>query len=1028
MVASADQLRPRSSWLVRVGLLFGALCCAVLVVALALSNLVLPPLPPVARLPDPIASSRPLPPDTSPSHPTEPTRPSDQPRAGDESIILHTVGGDVVLTLYPEAAPKNVAQLLRLVRLGGLDLSHFLRRHASGFLMLSNSFERLQPLSDRQARYLNVRYLNKVPLEQNALHHRRGALQIPHDKDKSDTTVDQFGIVLNDRLDLDGQYTIFGRVEMGMDVVERLEEVPTTLEEAPVVRLTVIKAEVVPTALLADYRPVPPQPLRNILNEQWPVVPEAAEFRTAVARRGQALLQEKCARCHKPNQAEGGLDVTTAGALRRGGKHGPVVYPGNALGSPLYLRFTDEGPPHPAAALQAVEADLLQLWIDRGAVWPGADQPAEVPDRDSAKPEDANFWSFRPLQTPTPPSVRAVDWPRTPIDRFILAGLEGQHLVPNPAADRRVLARRLWFDLTGLPPEPAELEVFLADKSPNAYEKQVDRLLASPRYGERWGRHWLDVARYADSCGYEDDNDRPNAYWYRDFVVRALNDDLPFDVFLRWQIAGDELEPTNRWAVAATGFVTAGPNQDFRPRMVDRYDELDDVVSTVGASMLGLTVGCARCHDHKYDPISQREYYRLSAVFAGAWREHRRLPTESGERLADALLPLVQRAADTSKWSAAEREAIRAEMAKIAAEWPRALAVVGDGTSPFAYFLERGDDRKERDGVTPGFLTVVTPGRPVWRADAWTAWSSQARKESAALPRTALANWLTDVDGGAGRLAARVVVNRLWQHHLGEGLAATPNDFGQRGARPSHPELLDWLARDLITHGWKLKRLHKMIVMSATYQQDGSSDPAKVHADPENRLFGRHRSQRLTSDALRDAILAVSGNLNEQMYGPSIKPPIPREAILPVNQHPDNAWPADAVDGPANWRRSLYICWQRGNPLPFLQLFDSPEASLSCARRSRTTAPTQALLLMNDPILRAQAHRFAARVQTLVGRDRSKQVRQAFLLALNRLPEADEEAKAVRFLQRADDAGAGKTALADFCQVLFQTNEFFYVD
>jgi cyclophilin family peptidyl-prolyl cis-trans isomerase/mono/diheme cytochrome c family protein len=1058
MAAPADGLAVHRTWIKRFLFLGGALFLAAVFQLITSSDPPEVPPPTVASAPPAtILDTRPSLPritlnppqpaatptkttDVKPletTRPMETSHPEDAPRVGDERLVMHTVGGDIVLAFYPEAAPQNVSLLLKLARVGAYDSTEFGRQSFDTFLELFNLYDRLTPFYDR-----HVRALSKFPLEKNKLHHLRGAIQMTHSFDKPDDGDGSFSILLNDRPDLDGQYTIAGFVESGMDVVQRLTQVPTTDKDEPAVRLTVIKAEVVPASLVPSMRLRGPQHLDQILEQKWPAnTPERPELLAALGAQAPKLLQQKCAQCHNDRKAEGSLDLTTAAGVRRGGAHGRVVFAGNALGSPLYGRVADEDQAHKTVKVPevtATEGDLLRLWIDRGAPWPGETVPIARAAEDTPIPaEDLAFWSFQPLKVTPPPTVRNNTWPKTPVDRFILAGLEAKQLAPNPQADRRTLARRLWFDLTGLPPNPTELEAFLADASPNAYDKLVDRLLASPRYGERWGRHWLDLARYADSGGYEDDNNRLTAYWYRDFVVRALNEDLPFDTFIRWQVAGDELAPANRWAVVATGFATAGPNQDFRPRIRDRYDELDDMVNTLSTAMLGMTVGCARCHDHKYDPISQADYYRLAAVFTDARREDRYLPTDNGVTLVEALRPLTDRAEVLRKRlredrndlrSMAERDQIRAQMMEKIMHWPRALALAGSETSPRAMFLDRGDDRRERDVVSPGFLTATTPGHPTWQADTWAKWAPPSDKSPRPAPRTALANWLTDADQGAGQLAARVIVNRLWQHHLGEGLVATPNDFGKRGAHPSNPQLLDWLAQDLIDNGWQLKRLHRLIVTSAVYQQDTSADPAKVQADPENRLFGRRRPQRLTSDALRDAILEVSGNLNEQMYGPSIKPPIPKDAILPTDKKHGIVWPADAVDGPVNWRRSLYIAWQRSNPMPFLQTFDSPDTSLGCAVRSRTTVPTQALLLMNDPIIRAQAQRFADRLTAIAGKDIREQVRQAFLVALARPPSQAEADKVVRFLEGGKDEAKARQALQDFCQVLFQMNEFMYVD
>jgi hypothetical protein len=495
--------------------------------------------------------------------------------------------------------------------------------------------------------------------------------------------------------------------------------------------------------------------------------------------------------------------------------------------------------------------------------------------------------------------------------------------------------------------------------------------------------------------------------------------------------------------------------------------------------MLGLTVGCARCHDHKYDPIPARDYYRLQAVFSGSHREVRPLPLPPDEwrkqqsaerdyfqveteRLRAALVAKARlRRIDELPIPEADKAILRrpvaaddAKQAGLLAQFAARLEVEGDqmfgepddraafervanrlaeleqGKPPKAltlsgglgkaYFLSRGDPERERDAVPPGFLTVLTRGRPAWKKGTWEQWAPRSAERPLPQPRRALANWLTDVDDGGGRLVARVIVNRLWQHHFGEGLVRSPSDFGTQGDRPTHPELLDFLARELIDHGWRLKHVHRLIVNSAAYRQDTAADPIKVRADPENLLVGRRRPRRLEAEVLRDALLAVSGSLNRSMYGPPIKPPMPAEAIFPTAPKHGLVWPTDAEDGPAVWRRSVYVATKRSNPVPFLQTFDAPDAAAGCARRGHTTTPTQALILLNDPFVVGQARRFAERVRAAAGDDPEKQVVRAFRMALSRPPTPAEIERAVRFLQGA--------ALAELCQVLFQTNEFAYVD
>jgi hypothetical protein len=595
-----------------------------------------------------------------------------------------------------------------------------------------------------------------------------------------------------------------------------------------------------------------------------------------------------------------------------------------------------------------------------------------------------DLWSLQPLRRPEPPAVRDAAWPHNPIDRFILAALEAKGIKPTAPADKLTLIRRATFDLTGLPPTPEEIDAFVADNSPDAYPRLIDRLLASKRYGERWARHWLDLARYADSDGYESDEDRPTAYHYRDFVIKSLNDDLPFDTFVKWQLAGDEYEPDNPWARVATGFCTAGPvvflkANEGTPRELEqiRADELDDVVSTVGSAFLGLTVGCARCHDHKFDPVPTRDYYRLAAVFA---------PSKRGEITVKGSI--------------------------------KALALSDNGREPGkTYRLARGDPSRKAEEVTAGFLSVLSATPTFAR---WQLPPPPGRMST--FQRRALAEWLTDLDSGAGRLLARVIVNRLWQHHFGEGLVRTPNDFGHQGERPTHPELLDWLATELIREGWHLKPIHRLILTSAVYTQGIATDPAALTADPDNHLLGRRRPLRLEAEAVRDSILAVSGKLDVTMYGPAVKPFIPPEVMAGRNK---DKLPRPAADGPAQWRRSVYLFTKRSLQTPFLEVLDAPNAAGSCGRRTRSTVAPQALLFLNDGFLRTQAGFFADRVLAEGGAEPDGRVRLAYRLALGRVPTAAEAEAARRFL---DGQGSGRGAYVNLCQVLFGLNEFVYVD
>jgi cytochrome c553 len=773
------------------------------------------------------------------------------------------------------------------------------------------------------------------------------------------------------------------------------------------------------------------------------------------------ILEQRCVNCHDAKKHKGGLDLSTREGLLRGGDGGAAVVPGKAAESLLYkvvARQQEPFMPQKSERLSDDEVRRIAEWIDAGTPYPRTlvSRAAETP-----------HWAFTPL-------ARAAAGKG--IDAFIDDALRAKGLTPAPPADRRTLIRRIHFDLVGLPPTPADLEE-------TDLEALIERLLAGPQYGERWARHWLDAARYADSDGYRYDRDRKNAYPYRDFVIRALNDDLPFDTFVKWQLAGDELAPDDARALAATGFLAAGPVQEKqasdskRNQERNRYDELDDIVSTLGSSLLGLTIGCARCHDHKFDPIPTRDYYRLVAAFIGTRRDEKDLADSATvrayqQRLAefsrtagpaqaalDGFLdrekaPLFRKKVEALKIRADDREILllppdkenqrqqelltvhqkklridddelRKQLgAEARAEWerlakavqdlepqrpqppPRALTTTDAGAKPAkAWLLERGQVELKKEEVVLGGLSALSATAPRARPPA---------KAKTSFQRAALAEWMTDVDSGAGRLLARVIVNRVWQHHFGEGLVRTPNDFGAQGEAPTHPELLDWLATELIARGWRLKELHRLILRSAAYRRGTrfSEDSARVDAD--HRLLWRRRPLRLEAEALRDAILSVSGRLNPEMYGPGVKAPIPADLII-TRTEGENQYPKDVPDGPAVWRRSVYLFIKRSVPFPLTEVFDTPSPSASCGKRIRTTVAPQALLLMNDAFVRARAADFAARVAP-----EADPVGRAYLLALGREPQVDERASARDFV--------AKHGLPNFCHVLFMMNEFLYVD
>jgi len=857
----------------------------------------------------------------------------------------------------------------------------------------------------------------------------------------------------------------------------------------------------------------------------------AAETPPDFSRDVRPLLEKHCFECHGPKKQKGGLRFDTKeGAFKAGESGAKAIVPGHAKQSRLIKLVSskddDERMPSKGGPLSAKQIGLLKRWIDTGAEWPETGESTGAVARSEmiVTEEDRKHWSYLPLKSPAPPRVGDTRSVGTPVDRFILARLKEKKLKLSPQADAQKLVRRIYFDLIGLPPTPEQVEAFVQAHARNsrlAVESLVDQLLASPHYGERWARHWLDVVRYADSDGSESDADRPTAHHYRDFVIRSLNDDLTFDTFVRWQLAGDELEPDNPQAIAATGFIVAGThvalpdNLMEEERTRERFNELDDMIATTGVAMMGLTLGCARCHDHKYDPVPRRDYYRIQCAFNGGERAEVPLaPLEEARRyreaqgkwkeefdavksrrddwLKEAMKPhqtaVKHVKIDALKISDEEKALLRdnpdaKEAKKLAekfskelkvedkdyrqflsdeerAEWdarekafkevevrkpkplPTALGFADFGPKPRETFLlARGDFRAKSEPVELGFLTALTRGKTP--ADFWANARSNSRRSDSTQQRRALAEWMTDVDHGAGALIARVMVNRVWQHHFGQGLVRTVNDFGARCDLPTHPELLEWLVNEFVKGGWKLKPLHRLIMTSATYSQrsDGVmeswSNGKPLAIDPDNRLLWRRRPQRIESEILRDAMLAVSGTLNSEMFGPAVKGPIAPEAIQARNMK--DPYPQDLKDTPATRRRSVYMFHKRVVQQPLMQAFDGPDAQASCGRRENTTVAPQALALLNDKFVRARAIDFAQRVEKEAGAEPQAQVRSAWRLALGREPSAGELESGTAFInaqvgqRSAREPDKRRTelqnlALADFCQAIFALNEFIYVD
>ncbi|MFT3881851.1 MAG: DUF1553 domain-containing protein [Gemmatales bacterium] len=997
------------------------------------------------------------------------------PRIAENRLLLHTIGGDILLALYPDVAPVTVKHFIEWASHGLFDTTHFGRLEPGFVLQASLAQDRLVPLNKEQEKSIHT-----LPGEfSKALKHRRGVISMGRDDGKPDSATTSYSILLGDAPHLDGSYTIFGHVEAGMDVLERLTQVAREPgSNRPASRLTILSVEVIHQDDLATLTLEKPRSLEQIEQQLF--------ANPALATRTIAIFKQRCWKCHGGESVKGELDLTSQKSFLTGGHHGPLFQKNDLDASPLLKRLLshdDDRMPPKGNGLYSEEIKTIGRWLGAGAPYPPSYALRLTPASGSTVSQEAqSHWAWQPWKPVTPPTINNQKWGNNEIDRFILAKLENSKLQPNPRASDQVLARRLAYDLTGLPPMAV-----LPVTSKFDYAKAVDHLISSPRFGEHQARHWLDLVRYADSDGYEDDKNRPMAYAYRDFVIRAFNDDLPFDQFLRWQIAGDEDATPSPQARAATGFLAAGPYQTFIPRKKDRYDELDDIVTTTSSTFLGMTVGCARCHNHKHDAITQHDYHRLVSIFHGSNRVENYLDDQAGQKYHQLRGPVDLVKKDLETLAAPAREQSRNQKIDglpikpeekallrqpvdpgnalqvnllhryehliqvndgdargmvaddLADRWDqlelriqelerqlppapaRGLMYAGSHVTP-APFLARGDPEREQELVPPGFLTVLTRGRPVWNNETWRAWGNT--------PRTALANWLTDTEAGAGQLVARVIVNRIWQQHFGQGLVRTANDFGLHGEKPSHPELLDWLAQDFVASGWKLKRLHHMIVMSSAWQLSSEHQDALLKADPENRLLGRRTPQRLTAESLRDSILACCGSLNDEMYGPAIKPPIPQEAIFQTAPKHGVVWPENAQEFPGNWRRSIYICAKRSNPVPFLQLFDAPDTAGSCARRNQSTVPTQAMALLNDQFIRTQAKLLAEKIHKPTNGEPMLTVTAAYQSILGREPSTEEITQVTRFMQSRKPGilAIDLPTLTDLCHVLMMTNEFLYVD
>jgi hypothetical protein len=849
------------------------------------------------------------------------------------------------------------------------------------------------------------------------------------------------------------------------------------------------------------------------------------------------ILKAHCFDCHgEGEKLKGGLDLRLRRLMLKGGDEGPVIVPGKPDRSRLFKLVHSGEMPKREKKLTREQIELIKQWIATGAKT-ARPEPAELARGSVITEEERAFWSFQPIRRPVIPKTRPKDRARTPIDAFLMPSLAKQKLGFSPDAEKVTLLRRACFDLIGLPPTPAETEAFLADTATDAYERLIDRLLDSPHYGERWGRHWLDVAGYADSDGYSDaDPPRAYAYKYRDYVIGSFNADKPFDRFITEQLAGDELaratrdDPQAALAAAhtrelliATGFLRMGADGTATPAVADpgavRNQVVADTIKIISSSLLGLSVGCAQCHDHRYDPIPQSDYYRLRAVIEPAydWKDWRTpdqrlvsLYTEVDRKKASEVEAEAKKLADEKaakqkqyidealtkhleKFEAALREKLRAaydtpadqrtaEQKKLLADNPSvnitpgvlyqynqkaadalkamdakiaeirgrkptedfiaALTEPADKL-PVTYLFHRGDPKQPKEAIPPGGLSVLAPSGQTIQLPAKDPNLATSGR------RLAFARWLTSP---TNPLVARVLVNRIWLHHFGRGLVGTPSDFGTMGERPSHPELLDWLAGDFVRHGWRLKRLHKLIMTSTAYRQSSRRHPDGEQSDPENRLYWRKPVQRLDAEVIRDAILAASGALNKAMFGPPVpvRPDVHGQIVVGLDKtEGDNKMPVESSLKGEEFRRGVYIQVRRSRPLAMLHAFDAPVMEVNCERRQSSTVATQSLMLMNSQFILDQSAHFARRLQKEAGNDRVQQVIRAWQLAFSRAPTDSERADAIEFLcrqvehleavtkkkdekdkkaQPAEKPAPEQQALTNLCQALLSANEFLYVD
>ncbi len=789
-------------------------------------------------------------------------------------------------------------------------------------------------------------------------------------------------------------------------------------------------------------------------------IPPAASLKVDFVRDVQPILSQNCYGCHGPGMQMSSFRLDQKQSAMAGGNSGQVIKPGDSANSKLVQLVAgvlkDAVMPPEGERLSKEQIGLLRAWIDQGASWP----EGNVSSADSRSETKSNHWAFQPIRRGGPPQVRKPSWVRNPVDRFVLQRLEKERIAPSPEAHRATLMRRVSLDLTGLPPTPQEVSAFLADRTPMAYERVVDRLLDSKHYGEKWARPWLDLARYADSDGYEKDKPRLHAWRYREWVIDALNRNLPFDQFTIEQLAGDLLPNATLDQKIAAGFNrNTLTNREGGIDLEEfRTEQVLDRTTTLGTVWLGLTVGCARCHDHKYDPIKQREVYQLSACFntareinieapfpgeigpylsrkperdkerqallkeyrvpelmpdwekatleaaahpginvpydvawdtVGKMVDHgheilRKPPSERSQKehdkLTDHFVQYYGIVVQKEQYKGLKFADLVKKLAELDENYPgltEAQTFIENSNPPKTHVLIRGDFRQpgvEVQPGTPAFLPLLSQG--------------------AEPARLRLARWVVNRNNP---LTARVTVNRIWHEFFGQGLVATPEDFGTRGDLPTHPMLLDWLAATFMDTGWDVKRMHKLIVMSATYRQSSDTRQELEARDPQNKLLARQLRLRLPAELVRDAALFASGLLDPAVGGKSIRPPLP-PGVADLSYGNGIQWKLS--QGAEQYRRGLYIHFQRTVPYPQLMNFDAPSSLLACSRRERSTTPLQALNLLNDPVFFQAAQGLATRILRENLGSPSDRLDFAFQLCVGRWPQPDERDRLIQFYRQ----------------------------